>query len=75
MRRTLTSQVIEHVLSLIKTRKVKAEKLSQLKSGLPRSLVSVAFVWAVLKSLEFLGLVTIRPRIGAVVQGSSSGVA
>jgi DNA-binding FadR family transcriptional regulator len=74
-RRTLTSQVIEHVLSLIKTRKVKVGETLPTEKRLTEVLgVSRTCVREALKSLEFLGLVTIRPRIGAVVQESSSAM-
>ncbi len=74
-RRTLTSQVIEHVLSLIKTRKVKVGETLPTEKRLTEVLgVSRTCVREALKSLEFLGMVTIRPRIGAVVQESSSAM-
>jgi GntR family transcriptional repressor for pyruvate dehydrogenase complex len=74
-RRTLTSQVIEYILYLVKTGTLKVgdslptEKELTATLGVGRSCVREA-----LKSLEFLGLITIRPRIGAIVQETSSAV-
>jgi GntR family transcriptional regulator, transcriptional repressor for pyruvate dehydrogenase complex len=74
-RRTLTSQVIEYVLSLVKTGKVKPGQTLPTENELTAILgVSRTCVREALKSLEFLRLITIRPRIGAVVQETSSAM-
>jgi GntR family transcriptional repressor for pyruvate dehydrogenase complex len=67
-RQTLTSQVIEHILNLIKSGQVKAggklptEKQLTAELGVSRTCVREA-----MKSLESLRLVSVRPKIGAVV--------
>jgi GntR family transcriptional regulator, transcriptional repressor for pyruvate dehydrogenase complex len=74
-RRTLTSQVIEYVLNLIKTGQVEVGQTLPTEKQLTAQLgVSRTCVREALKALEFLRLITIRPRIGAVVQETSSAL-
>ncbi|HZT32378.1 MAG TPA: FCD domain-containing protein [Bryobacteraceae bacterium] len=68
-RRTLTSQVIDHILEQIKSGQVKAgERLPTEKQLTATLQVSRTCVREAMKSLESLGLVRIRPRVGAIVQ-------
>ncbi len=73
-RRTLTSQVIEYVLGLIKSGKVAPGESLPTEKELTATLgVSRTCIREGMKSLEFLRLVRIRPRIGAVVLDASPG--
>ncbi len=67
-RQTLTSQVIDHVLGLIKSGQVKpGEKLPTEKQLTETLGVSRTCVREAMKSLESLRLISVRPKIGAVV--------
>lgn len=67
-RRTLTSQVIDYVLNLIKARKVGAGETLPTENELTATLgVSRSCVREGMKCLEFLRLIRIRPKVGAVV--------
>src|SRR5437867_3723902 len=67
-RQTLTSQVIDHVLDLIKSGHVKpGEKLPTEKQLTETLGVSRTCIREAMKSLESLRLVSIRPKVGAVV--------
>lgn len=67
-RQTLTSQTINYVLDLIKSRTVKPGEQLPTEKQLTQALgVSRSCVREAMKSLESLGLVRIRPRIGATV--------
>jgi GntR family transcriptional regulator, transcriptional repressor for pyruvate dehydrogenase complex len=71
-RRTLTAQVIEHVLSLIKSGQVKTGESLPTEKDLTTTLgVSRTCVREGMKSLEFLRLVHIRPKVGAIVLEAS----
>ena len=72
-RQTLTSQVIEYVLNLIKTGKVKpGEKLPTEKALTETLGVSRTCVREAMKSLESLRRIAVRPRVGAMVLEPSS---
>ncbi|MFN7995634.1 MAG: FadR/GntR family transcriptional regulator [Bryobacteraceae bacterium] len=75
-RQTLTSQVIDHILGLIKSGQVKpGEKLPTEKQLTAELGVSRTCVREAVKSLESLRLVSVRPRVGAVVlEPSASAV-
>ena len=72
LKRTLSSQVIDYLLNLMKTGQVgPGEKLPTEKTltallGVSRTCVREAF-----KSLESLDLISVRPKIGAVVKEPS----
>lgn len=67
-RRTLSSQVIEYVLDLIRSGKIAPGGTLPTERELTSSLgVSRTCVREGLKSLEFLRLIRIRPKVGAVV--------
>jgi len=67
-RQTLTSQVFDYVLNLIKTNQVKpGEKLPTEKQLTDLLGVSRTCVREAVKSLETLRLISVRQRIGAVV--------
>ncbi len=67
-RQTLTSQVVDYVLDLIKSGKVKAGEKLPTEEQLTQTLgVSRTCVREAMKSLESLRVVRIRPRIGATV--------
>jgi GntR family transcriptional repressor for pyruvate dehydrogenase complex len=71
-RRTLTSQVIEYVLDLIRSGKAKVGESLPTEKELTVTLgVSRTCVREGLKSLEFLRLIRVRPRTGAVVLEAS----
>jgi len=73
-RRTLTSQVIEYVLGLIKSGKIGPGESLPTEKELTATLgVSRTCIREGMKSLEFLRLVRIRPRVGAVVLDASPG--
>jgi GntR family transcriptional repressor for pyruvate dehydrogenase complex len=72
-RQTLTSQVVDHILNLIKSGKVKTgERLPTEKDMTTQLGVSRTCVREAVKSLESLGIVRVRPKIGAVVLDPSS---
>jgi len=72
-RQTLTSQVIDYILDLIKSGQVKpGERLPTEKELTETLQVSRTCVREAMKSLESLHLVTVRPRVGAVVQEPSA---
>jgi GntR family transcriptional repressor for pyruvate dehydrogenase complex len=67
-RKTLTSQVIDYVLGLIKSGEIKPGERLPTENDLTQSLgVSRTCVREAIKSLESLGLVSVRQRIGAIV--------
>ncbi len=67
-RKTLTSQVIDYVLALIKSGEIKPGERLPTESDLTETLgVSRTCVREAIKSLESLGLVRVRQRIGAIV--------
>lgn len=67
-RQTLTSQVIDHILNLIKSGQVKpGERLPTEKQLTSELGVSRTCVREAVKSLESLRLVSVRPRVGAIV--------
>ena len=71
-RQTLTSQVVDYVLDLIKSGKVKTGEQLPTEKQLTETLgVSRTCVREAMKSLESLRLVSIRPRIGAIIQEPS----
>jgi DNA-binding FadR family transcriptional regulator len=71
-RRTLTSQVVDYILNLIKTGKVAAGETLPTEKEFTATLgVSRTCVREGMKSLEFLRLIRIRPKIGAVVLEAS----
>ncbi len=73
-RQTLTSQVIEHILSLIKTGNMKAgDKLPTAKELTENLGVSRTCVREAVKSLEALQIISVRPRVGAVLLEQSKG--
>lgn len=67
-RRTLTSQVIDHVLGMIKSGEAKPGDKLPTEVELTTSLgVSRTCVREAMKSLESLRLIAVRPKVGAVV--------
>jgi len=67
-RQTLTSQVIDHVVDLIKSGQVKpGEKLPTEKTLTETLGVSRTCIREAMKSLESLRLISIRPKVGTVV--------
>ncbi len=67
-RQTLTSQVIDHLLNLIRSKAVKPGEKLPTEKQLSASLgVSRTCVREAMKSLESLRLVVLRPKIGAVL--------
>jgi GntR family transcriptional repressor for pyruvate dehydrogenase complex len=67
-RRTLTSQVIDYVLGMIKSGQAKPGDRLPTEAELTASLgVSRTCVREAMKSLESLRLITVRPKVGAVV--------
>src|ERR1700737_3049053 len=67
-RQTLTSQVIEYILGLIKSGKVKPGERLPTEMDLTGSLgVSRTCVREAMKSLESLRLISVRPKVGAIV--------
>jgi GntR family transcriptional regulator, transcriptional repressor for pyruvate dehydrogenase complex len=67
-RQTLTSQVVDYVLNLIKSGQVEAGQKLPTENQLIASLgVSRTCVREAMKSLESLQIVKIRPRVGATV--------
>jgi len=67
-RKTLTSQVIDHVVEMIKSGQVKPGQRLPTETELTQSLgVSRTCVREAIKSLESLGLVSVRQRVGATV--------
>src|SRR5258708_250840 len=67
-RQTLTSQVIDHILDLIQSGRVKpGEKLPTEKQLTETLGVSRTCIREAMKSLESLRLISVRPKIGAVV--------
>jgi GntR family transcriptional repressor for pyruvate dehydrogenase complex len=67
-RQTLTSQVFDHILNLIKSGQIQpGEKLPTEKQMTAELGVSRTCVREAVKSLESLRLVSVRPRVGAVV--------
>lgn len=73
-RRTLSSQVVDYILDLIKSGKVKpGEKLPTEKALIETLGISRTCVREAIKSLESLDLITVRPKIGTVVKQPSPG--
>jgi len=71
-RRTLTSQVIEYILDLMKSGKIASGETLPTEKELTATLgVSRSCVREGMKSLEFLRLVRIRPKVGAIVLEAS----
>lgn len=71
-RRTVTAQVIEYVLGLIKSGQAKPGENLPTEKALTATLgVSRTCVREGMKSLEFLRLVHIRPKVGAIVLEAS----
>jgi GntR family transcriptional repressor for pyruvate dehydrogenase complex len=67
-RRTLTSQAIEYVLDLMKSGKVKPGERLPTEGELIATLgVSRTCIREAIKSLESLRLISVRPKIGAIV--------
>ena len=67
-RQTVTSQVVDYILNLIKTGKVQPGQKLPTEFQLSASLgVSRTCVREAMKSLESLRIVRIRPRVGAIV--------
>ncbi len=67
-RQTLTSQVFDHILNLVKSGQVKpGEKLPTEKQLTAELGVSRTCVREAVKSLESLRVISVRPRVGAVV--------
>lgn len=67
-RQTVTSQVVDYILNLIKTGKVSPGEKLPTEFQLSASLgVSRTCVREAMKSLESLRIVRIRPRVGAIV--------
>jgi GntR family transcriptional repressor for pyruvate dehydrogenase complex len=72
-RKTLTSQVIDYVVGLIKSGQVKPGERLPTEFDLTQTLgVSRTCVREAIKSLESLGLVSVRQRVGAIVLEPSS---
>ena len=72
-RTTLTSQVVDHVLGRIKSGEVKPGQRLPTETELTQTLgISRTCVREAMKSLESLGLVRIRQRIGAIVMEPSA---
>ena len=72
-RQTITKQVIDHLLGLIRSGEVKpGEQLPTEKQLTEKLAVSRTCVREAIKSLEYLQLIKVRPRIGAVVLEPSS---
>jgi len=71
-RRTLTGQVLEHILNLIKTGKVRPGERLPTENELTAQLgVSRTCVREATKALESLRLIRLRPRVGAIVLEAS----
>lgn len=67
-RQTITTQVIEHLLNLIKSGQVKpGDRLPTEKQLTEELSVSRTCVREAIKSLESLHLIRVRPKIGAIV--------
>src|ERR1700730_13096890 len=67
-RQTITAQVIDHILELIKKEEVKpGERLPTEKQLTEELGVSRTCVREAIKSLESLHLISVRPKIGAIV--------
>lgn len=67
-RQTITAQVIDHILDLIKSGHVKpGERLPTEKHLTEELAVSRTCVREAIKSLESLQLISVRPKIGAIV--------
>jgi GntR family transcriptional regulator, transcriptional repressor for pyruvate dehydrogenase complex len=67
-RQTITAQVIDHILGLIKTGEIKVgDRLPTEKQLTEELSVSRTCVREAIKSLESLQLIRVRPRVGAVV--------
>jgi GntR family transcriptional repressor for pyruvate dehydrogenase complex len=72
-RKTLTSQVVDYVLALMKNGDVKPGQRLPTETQLTQTLgISRTCVREAMKSLESLGLVNIRQRVGATVLEPSS---
>jgi DNA-binding FadR family transcriptional regulator len=72
-RQTITKQVIDHLLGLIRNGQVKPGQQLPTEKQLTETLsVSRTCVREAIKSLEYLQLIKVRPRIGAVVLAPSS---
>jgi len=72
LKKTLSSQVIDYLLNLMKTGAVKpGEKLPTEKVLTETLGVSRTCIREAMKSLESLDLITVRPKIGAVVKEPS----
>jgi DNA-binding FadR family transcriptional regulator len=72
-RQTLTSQCIDHILDLIRSGAVKPGQRLPTEKELTESLgVSRTCIREAMKSLESLHIVSVRPRVGAVVLEPSS---
>jgi GntR family transcriptional regulator, transcriptional repressor for pyruvate dehydrogenase complex len=73
-RQTITAQVIEYILDLIKKGHVKpGERLPTEKHLTEELAVSRTCVREAIKSLESLQLISVRPKIGAIVLEPSPG--
>ena len=73
-RQTITAQVITHILGLIKRGEVKpGERLPTEKQLTEQLSVSRTCVREAIKSLQSLQLISVRPKIGAVVFEPSPG--
>jgi GntR family transcriptional regulator, transcriptional repressor for pyruvate dehydrogenase complex len=71
-RKSLTSQAFDYILDLIKSGKVKpGEKLPTGQALIETLGISRTCVREAMKSLESLDLITVRPKIGAVVKQPS----
>ena len=67
-RQTITAQVIDHILGLIKTGEIKVgDRLPTEKQLTEELSVSRTCIREAIKSLESLQLIRVRPRVGAVV--------
>lgn len=67
-RQTLTSQVIDHILDLIKSGNMKPGERLPTEKQLTESLgVSRTCVREAIKSLQSLRLISVRPRVGAIL--------
>jgi GntR family transcriptional repressor for pyruvate dehydrogenase complex len=73
-RQTITSQVINHILNLIKVEGLKpGDRLPTEKQFIESLGVSRTCVREAVKSLESLGVISIRPKVGAILLEPWSG--
>ncbi|MEP6538836.1 MAG: GntR family transcriptional regulator, partial [Bryobacteraceae bacterium] len=71
-RQTLRSQVIEYLLELIRSGQVKPGEQLPTEKSLTETLgVSRTAIREAVKSLESLDLISVRPRVGAIVKAPS----